>query len=119
MDVISALTSPPVDRSLEIQWNTAVPAANANPASSAPPGRRIPKVTASASQNNPTSGGAVEFVTANENKPSSTPPIPAIPAERAKTVTLARFTAIPDASAATSELRIARIARPVAERISA
>ena len=44
-DVMSAWTSPPVRNDHAIQWNTAVPAANAKPASSAPPGRRTPNVT--------------------------------------------------------------------------
>ena len=50
----SAAAVPPPSRSeLAIQWKTAGPAANAKPASSAPPGRRMPNVTASASQNSP------------------------------------------------------------------
>ena len=67
----------------------------------------------------PTSGGAVALVNGNENMPSITPPMPAIAADRAKIRIFERFTAMPDASAATSELRTARVARPDDERISA
>ena len=56
-EVTSALTCRRGGCRSASQWNTAVPAANANPASSAPPGRRMPNRTASASQNSPTIGG--------------------------------------------------------------
>ena len=64
-------------------------------------------------------GRAVVSVNWNENMPSIAPPIPAMAAERAKIMTFDRFTAMPDASAATSELRTASVARPDDERISA
>ena len=64
-EVISVFTSSPSvtnreDRQLAIQWKIAVPAANAKPARSAPPGRRMPNVTASASQNSPAYTGAYD-----------------------------------------------------------
>ena len=49
--------------------------------------------------------------------PSSTPPKPAIAADRAKIMIFVRLARMPDASAATSELRTASIARPDAERM--
>ena len=51
--------------------------------------------------------------------PSSTPPKPAIAADRAKIRIFVRLARMPDASAATSELRTARMARPDADRWSA
>src|SRR3954454_857338 len=120
MDVISAWTSPPLRNDHdEIQWKTAVPPANAKPARSAPPGRRMPKVTASASQMSPGSTDAVVSVNANEYIPSSAPPMPAIAADRANINTFDRLTLMPDAWAATSVLRTASAARPEADRITA
>ena len=46
----------------EIQLKTGVVAITARPPSSAPPGRRIPKVTTTASQRSPVIGVAVLFV---------------------------------------------------------
>ena len=51
--------------------------------------------------------------------PSIAPPMPAIAADRAKIRIFDRLTAMPDASAATSELRTASAARPDGERMSA
>ena len=48
--------------------------------------------------------------------PSSAPPKPAIAADKAKIKIFDRLTATPDASAATSVLRTASMARPDAER---
>ncbi len=79
----------------------------------------MPNVTASASQISPGSTGAVVSVNANEYMPSSAPPMPAIPADKANIITFDRLTLMPDASAATSELRTASVARPEAERITA
>ena len=93
-------------------------AVNASPASNAPPGRRTPNTTATASQTSAGSGNA--FVrSALPPKPTSdsiTPPRPAIPADTAKIATFARVGDIPDVRAATSELRTANIERPVADR---
>ena len=69
----------------------------------------MPNVTASASQMSPASTGAVVSVNANEYMPSSAPPMPAIAADRAKIMTFDRLTVMPDASAATSELRTASV----------
>src|SRR5438874_11179404 len=113
-----SLTDPP-GITLPIQWNTAVPHVNASPAMRAPPGRRMPNVTARANQNRPTAGGAVELLTWKLNSPSSTPPSPAIPAENANIRIFVRLTRMPDASAATSLERTARIARPDADRWNA
>ena len=103
--------------SLPIQWKTAGAQANASPASNAPPGRRIPNVTASASQNKPASGVAVVLEIAPKlSSARNTPPKPAIPAESANSRTFVRPTSIPDDCAATSELRTASVARPDADR---
>ncbi len=90
--------------------------AKASPAMSAPPGLRIPNVTAIANQNRPTSGGAVLAETWVEKIPRHTPPRPATAAAKAKIRTRMRSTRIPADLAATSELRTASIARPDAER---
>ena len=83
--------APPGRMSLPIQWKTAGAHANASPASNAPPGRRIPKVTASASQNKPASGVAVVLVTVPKlSSARNTPPKPAIPADSANSLTLVR-----------------------------
>ena len=52
-------------------------------------------------------------------QPQQTPPTPAMAADSPKTKTFVRFTRIPDASAATSELRMASMARPEEERMNA
>ena len=94
-----------------------MPAAKASPASSAPPGRRMPNVTASASQNSPTSGGAVLLLAVKPKMlERSRRRTRRSPAASAKIMILMRLVAMPDASAATSELRTARMARPDAER---
>ena len=62
------------------------------------------------------SGGAVVLLTVRFTMPSSAPPNPAIPADNAKIVIFARAGEIPDVRAATSELRTASMARPLAER---
>ena len=56
---------------------------------------------------------------AEVEQPRNTPPKPAIPADRANSRTFVRFDVMPDACAATSELRTASVARPDADRSSA
>ena len=89
------------------------------PASSAPPGRRMPKVTASDSQKSVTYGGALLSVKMNVCIPRNAPANPAIAPENAKSRTLVRPDLMPDASAATSELRTAYAARPEGEWVTA
>ena len=79
----------------------------------------MPKSTAIASQNRPTSGGAVLLLKLKLKMPSMAPPTPAIAPDTAKIMTLFQPTRTADASAATSELRTASVARPDGERISA
>ena len=112
--------SPPVRKSLPIQLNTSCePPPNANPARSAPPGRRIPNVTATAIHTRPITGGALRFEMVPSFMARSAPPRPAMPAERAKIRIWGRAGRIPVARAATSLLRTASISRPVGERMSA
>ena len=89
----------------------------ARPASSAPPGRRMPNVTVTASQMSPMNGGCRRVVDRDCSRlPSSAPPKPAMAAENANSEIFALPGVMPDVRAATSELRTASMARPVAER---
>ena len=105
--------SPPVRKSLPIQLNTSCePPPNASPASSAPPGRRIPNVTATAIHTRPMTGGALRFEMVPSFMARSAPPRPAIPADEGEDQDLGRAGRIPVARAATSLLRTASISRP-------
>ena len=99
-----------------ITWSRSVKHANARPARSAPPGRRIPNVTVTASQINPTNAGAVRLLTGLLTTASNAPPRPAIPADTANNETFDQPAPIPDVRAATSELRTASTARPDDDR---
>ena len=96
----------------EIQLKTGVVAITARPPRSAPPGRRIPKVTTTASQRSPVMGVAVLLVKEPFVIPSITPPKPAIAPATANSAISLRAGAIPDVRAATDELRTASAARP-------
>src|SRR5262249_34292138 len=84
----------------------------ASPASSAPPGRRIPNVTATASQIRPRNGGMLVAVIENAVSPYIAPPNPAMPADSANSATCALAGDTPEVRAATCELRAAYMARP-------
>src|SRR2546421_7229843 len=116
MDVTRALTVPPGRMSEARQWKTAVLAANASPASSAPPGRRIPNSTASASQKSPMTGGAVLLLAVQPNRLRNTPPNPALPAPNGKTIILVPLGPTPPAPAPTSHLRTPGPPPPPAQR---
>ena len=90
--------------------------AKLRPASRAPPGRRMPNVTVTASQMSPMNAGVDELLTGLLTTASRAPPKPAIAAENANNEILALPGVIPDVRAATSELRTASMARPVADR---
>ena len=117
-EVVRSLNQPP-KTSVPSHWKICIEHANDSPAINAPPGRRTPKVTATASHTSPASGVAVVFETWKLTMPSREPPKPAMPAESANTRIFARVGEMPDVRAATSVLRTASIARPVADRWSA
>ena len=73
-------------------------------------------MTVTASQINPTNAGALQLLTGLLTTASSAPPKPAMPADTANSETFASPAAIPAVPAATSELRMASIARPEADR---
>ncbi len=117
-NVAAVVRSPkaPVKKSWPIQVKiTAVPVYD-NPARSAPPGRRTPNTTATASHTSPVSGSAFVLVADALTMPSMTPPRPAMPADTAKIATLVRAGDNPEVRAATSLLRTANIVRPDADR---
>ncbi len=116
VEPVRSLNQPGMKLHPLIQLNIGVVAVTARPPSSAPPGRRMPKVTTTASQSSPVIGVAEVFVNEPFVTPSITPPNPAIAAENAKSVISLRAGATPEVRAATSELRTASAARPDADR---
>ena len=88
---------------------------SSGPASSAPPGRRTPKVTATASHTRPTCGTALDAEIEPFTTPNIAPPKPAIAADRAKIANFAFAGLMPDVRAATSLLR-GREHRPARRR---
>ncbi len=88
----------------------------AKPASSAPPGRRTPKVTTTVIQISPVIGGTLSRLIANDVRPYMAPPKPAMPADSANNATWARAGEMPEVSAATDDERTANMARPDGDR---
>src|SRR4029077_9881800 len=88
----------------ETQLKTGVVAITARPPRSAPPGRRIPKVTTTASQRSPVMGVAVVLVSEPLVMPSITPPNPAIAPAIANSAISLLAGEMPEVRAATDEL---------------